>query len=150
MSIESLAHSDEYEADLVAWSERQAALARARKAHLMDLSHLAEELEEMGRRERRALESQLTRLLMHLLKWRFQPALRSGSWHLSIRDARRTILRILSDSPSLGPYLDAVFDACYENARGDAAAETALSLESFPPSMPFSRLDVLNSDFLPD
>ena len=150
MAIESLVSRDGYESDLVAWSERQAALARARKAHLLDLSNLAEELEEMGRRERRALESQLTRLLMHLLKWKFQPERRTGSWHLSIRDARRTVRRILRDSPSLEPYSVAVFDECYANARGDAAAETRLPLVEFPVSAPFAMQDALDSDFLPD
>jgi len=150
MPIESLVSHDDYENDLVAWSERQASLARARKAHLLDLSNLAEELEEMGRREKRALESQLTRLLMHLLKWKFQPERRTGSWHLTIRDARRAAARILKDSPSLGRHLDAVYDECYANARGDAAAETRLPLASFPVVAPFSHRDVLDPDFLPD
>ena len=150
MPIESLVSHDDYESDLVAWSERQASLARARKAHLLDLSNLAEELEEMGRKEKRALESQLTRLLMHLLKWKYQPERRSGSWHLTIRDARRTVARILRDSPSLGPYLDAVFDECYANARGDAAAETRLSPAAFPASSPFTRNETLDPGFLPD
>lgn len=150
MPIESLVRHDDYESDLVAWSERQAALARARKTHLLDLPNLAEELEEMGRRERRALESQLTRLLMHLLKWRFQPERRTGSWHLTIRDARRAVARIVRDSPSLGPHLDALFDDCYANARGDAAAETRLPLTAFPASAPFSRQKTLDPDFLPD
>lgn len=150
MAIESLVPRDSYESDLVAWCERQAALARARKAHLLDLSNLAEELEDIGCRERRALESQLTRLLMHLLKWKFQPERRAGSWHLSIRDARRTVRRILRDSPSLEPYSVAVFDECYANARGDAAAETRLPLALFPESATFATEQALDSEFLPD
>jgi len=150
MEIESLVPTGSYETDLVAWSERQAALARARRAHRLDLSNLAEELEEMGRREKRALESDLTRLLMHLLKWKIQPERRGGSWHLTIRESRRSVSRILADSPSLGPYLDAVFDDCYENARGDAAAETGLPQTAFPAAPPFSRRETLDPGYLPD
>jgi hypothetical protein len=149
MPIESLAPNADYDSDLVAWSERQAALARARKLHALDLMNLAEELEDMGRRERRALESHLTRLLMHLLKWRYQPERRTGSWHLTIREARRQIRRILQDSPSLVPYLESVFNECYQEARGDAAAETGLAIEAFPTQSPDTPSEVLAPGFLP-
>jgi ribosomal protein L29 len=138
-----------YERDYAAWLEEQARLARAGKAAALDLANLAEELEDMGRGERRALESQLTRLLMHLLKWRYQASHRGGSWHLTIREARRAIRRLLSDSPSLRPHLAAVLDACYQSARGDAAAQTGLPLTTFPVACPFTRDWVLNTEELP-
>ena len=139
-----------YERDFAAWLEQQAALARAGKASLLDLTNIAEELEDMGRSERRALESQFIRLLMHLLKWHYQKTHRSGSWHVSIRDARRQIERILSDSPSLQPYAAEIFASCYADARGDAAAETKQPIEVFPEDCPYTLDQVRDSEFFPD
>lgn len=150
MSIATETEQTLYERDYAAWLEQQAALARAGKPALLDLANVAEELEDMSRRERRALESQLIRLLMHLLKWQFQPAFRSGSWHLSIRDSRRRIGRILRDSPSLRPYLPAVLKDCYAAARGDAAAETGHPITVFPQVCPYTPDQISDPDFLPD
>ncbi len=139
-----------YEQDFDAWLHEQVALARDGKAAALDLDQIAEELEEVGRRERRALESHLTRLLMHLLKWRYQPTRRSGSWHLTIRESRRQLARILRDSPSLKAYFHAVFEPCYADARGDASAETGLSPDTFPTTCPFTPDEARDPAFLPD
>jgi hypothetical protein len=69
---------------------------------------------------------------------------------LSIREARRRIRRILQDSPSLVPYVESVFEDCYQDTRGDAAAETGMSLEVFPAQAPFPPDDVRAPGFLPD
>jgi hypothetical protein len=62
------------ESDFYAWSLEQAALLRAGRAEEADLAAIAEEIESMGKTEKRELVSRLTVLLLHLLKWRFQPA----------------------------------------------------------------------------
>jgi hypothetical protein len=139
-----------YERDFVAWLEQQATLARASQVSRLDLVNIAEELEGMGRSERRALESQLIRLLMHLLKWQYQGSHRTGSWHLSIRDARRQIERILKDSPSLQSYTAEIFAHCYDAARGDATAETNMPVEVFPVRCPYTLKQVRDAEFLPN
>lgn len=139
-----------YERDFVAWLEQQAALAHASQVSRLDLVNIAEELEDMGRSERRALESQLIRLLMHLLKWQHQGSHRTGSWHLSIRDARRQIERILRDSPSLQSYMAEIFVHCYDAARGDATAETNMPVEVFPAHCPYTLEQVRDAEFLPN
>jgi hypothetical protein len=140
MSAINPAKQSLYEHDFVAWLDQQAALVRASQLSKLDLVNIAEELENMGRSERRALESQLIRLLMHLLKWQYQRSHRTGSWHLSIRDARRQIEQILKDSPSLRSYMAEIFSQCYDAARGDAAAETNQPINVFPVNCPYTRL----------
>ena len=79
------AKSPLYDQDFFAWSRQQAALLRAGKLGQADIEHIAEEIESMGRTEKRELISRLTVLLLHLLKWRYQPDKRSPSWEASIR-----------------------------------------------------------------
>ena len=92
---------DRYEADLVAWAEANAALLRQGRLAEIDVEHIAEELEDVGKSERRALGSHLRNLMLHLLKWEFQDTRRGVSWQRSIHSARREIAVILADSPSL-------------------------------------------------
>lgn len=97
-----------YETDLYAWANENAALLRAGELDRIDLLHLAEELESMGRSERRALENRLAVLLTHLLKWRYQSALRGTSWRVTIKEQRLQVQRLLRDNPSLQPQLPAL------------------------------------------
>ena len=86
---------------MVAWALANAALLREGRVAEVDIAHIVEELEDLGKSERRALASHLRVLLAHLLKWQFQPGLRGPSWRLSIDNTRRDIQLILDDSPSL-------------------------------------------------
>ena len=97
--------SDLYDRDFYAWTAEQAALLRAGKLSSADTAHIAEEIESMGRSEKRELVSRLTVLLQHLLKWRFQPDRRSTSWRLSIANTRDQLSEHLADNPSLGAKL---------------------------------------------
>ena len=90
-----------YEEDLYAWSLQQAALLRARRADSLDWEHLAEEIAAVGGKDRRKLESRLCVILLHLLKWQAQPALRGASWRKTLRTQRREIRKLLKQSPSL-------------------------------------------------
>ena len=104
----------------------------------------------MGRRERRSLESNLVVLLLHLLKWQFQPEQRSGIWEGSILEHRRRIQKPLRDSPSLHVYLTNIVPNAYTAATKQAKAETGLPLPTFAPTCPY-EVDVMRGDdFLPD
>ncbi len=141
-----------YDQDTAAWAAANADLLRQRRFAELDVPHLIEELEDMGKSERRALESHLSVLLMHLLKWEHQPSMRSNSWRLSIENARQSIEEIIEDSPSLKPKLyDEIFVArAYARARRLAAIETGLELCGFPEKCPVAIKSVLeDSTHLP-
>ena len=139
-----------YDQDFYAWLGNNAHLLREGRLNAIDAMHLAEELEDMGRSQKRAIASHLRVLLSHLLKWRYQPARRSVSWRLSIRNARDQIEAIVDDSPSLRRELPEVLSREYEKARKYAADETELPLETFPVQTPFLMEQVFDDDYLPD
>jgi ribosomal protein L29 len=139
-----------YDEDFFAWTEEQARLLRAGELAEIDALNLAEEVESMGRRDRQELESRLTVLLAHLLKWQVQPERRSTSWSGTIREQRRQIARKLRDSPSLRPVLEEVLAEVYADAREDAAEETGISEADFPADFPFTVAEILSRSFLPD
>lgn len=134
-----------YERDTAAWAAANAELLRQRRFDELDVPHLIEELEAMGKSERRALESHLSVLLMHLLKWAHQPSMRSNSWKLSIENARQSIADNIEDSPSLKPKLEdpAFIARAYSKARRNAAIETGLELSYFPENCPFAIKEAL-------
>jgi hypothetical protein len=139
-----------YEQDLVAWAAANAALLRAGRLAEIDVANIAEELEDMGKSERRALASHIRNLLMHLLKWRYQAGLRGASWRLAIDNARQEIRTIVEDSPSLVPRVAASVDKEYPSARRNAATETGFPQDRFPAVCPFETSQVLDEDFWPD
>lgn len=139
-----------YETDLYAWAMQNAALIRSGRLGEADLMNIAEELESMGRSERRALANRLAVLLMHLLKWRYQPALRGKSWQATIKEQRRQVMKLLQDSPSLKPNLPVILADVYEDALLMAVAETHLDESTFPSTCPFSLEQVLDQDYWPD
>jgi Domain of unknown function DUF29 len=139
-----------YEADFFRWTEAMAAALRSGDLSQLDLENLAEEIESLGRSDRRELKSRLVVLLHHLLKWQFQSELRSRSWRGTINEQRRQILDVLEDSPSLRSVLALSLDKCYADARREAADETGLSIAVFPNSCSYGIEDILNHEFLPD
>jgi hypothetical protein len=138
-----------YEADYLKWIETTVEKLRVRDYSNIDWENLIEEIEDMGRSERKSLKSNLIVVLTHLLKWQFQPEFRSGSWKGSIVEHRRRIRDALKDSPSLKPYLQEVFAECYLDAVELASAETELPMETFPGESPYTSAAVLDSNFLP-
>lgn len=139
-----------YETDLYAWAIRNAALLRAGELDRIDPEHIAEELESMGRSERRALESRLSVLLMHLLKWRHQSALRGTSWRATIKEQRLQVNRLLRDNPSLQAQLPTLLPEAYESAVLKAVRETGLGEANFPRDCPFTPDQALDAEFWPD
>ena len=77
-----------YEKDIVAWANEQASFIRAGRFELLDLEHIAEEIEDVGKSEQRELENRMAILLAHLLKWQYQPARRGASWQKTIKVQR--------------------------------------------------------------
>lgn len=140
-----------YNADFVLWSEQTAQTLRRKDFDAVDWENLIEEIESLGRSERHALASQLTRVLMHLLKWEFQSERRSNSWRGSLVEGRIQIRRLLKSSPSLKNYLLDILAECYQDAVEQASAETGLPIKAFPAKCPYPlEAQILNLDFLPD
>lgn len=139
-----------YETDYCGWLFSQRDKIERGEVNTIDRAHLIEELGDLGRREQRAVQSQLTRLLVHLLKWRYQPNQRSGSWRATIREARKQIHRLISESPSLQPNVNYWLGIAYDDARELASDETGLPLDEFPEELPFTDRQILDPDFLPD
>lgn len=139
-----------YDTDYLQWLETTIEQLQQQHYGAVDWQNLIEELADMGRSERRALESNLVILLLHLLKWQFQPQRRGGSWRGSIVEHRRRIRRALQESPSLKPHLEDVFAEAYRDAVEQALAETGLAPEMFPTDCPYSIAETLESSFLPE
>jgi hypothetical protein len=138
----------DYENDFYGWTQQQAQLLRNREVGRIDWNHLAEEIEDMGRAEKRQLESRLEVLIMHLLKWQFQPNLRSRSWQLTIKEQRLRLEKLLQENPSLKSILTDVRAKIYPLAVISAEKETGLS--SFPETCPYNLTEILSSEFFPE
>jgi hypothetical protein len=139
-----------YETDFYAWAMEQAALLRAGKLSAADIENIAEEIESMGKTEKRELISRLKVLLMHLLKWQFQPAGRCVSWQLTIKEQRREVADHLSDNPSLKSRLPEAIESAYSVAIIAAARETSIAEEVFPSECPWSFDQIMDGAFWPD
>ncbi|MBS0176714.1 MAG: DUF29 domain-containing protein [Nitrospira sp.] len=139
-----------HDLDAHAWATETAALIRAGRLEDVDFEHVAEELESMGAAERNALNSRMTELLLHLLKWRFQPERHGASWEVSIIKQRNGIADLLETSPSLRPRLLEVLAKAWPRALRLAVAETRLPLASFPEDCPFTLEEVLAAEFWPE
>lgn len=139
-----------YEIDYLQWIETTLAKLRCQDYSSVDWGNLIEEIEDMGRGEKRSLESNLIVVLLHLLQWQFQTEQRSGSWEGSIVEHRRRIKKALKESPSLKPYLESIFLETYTEAVKQAKAETGLLLEIFPIECPYSLINVIDDEFLPE
>jgi len=139
-----------YDRDFYAWSREQAELLRAGKLAEADIEHIAEEIDSMGRTEKRELISRLAVLLLHLLKWRYQPTNRGASWEASIRVQRNRLADHLDDNPSLKPILPQALAAAYRDAALEAVAETGMARGAFPDLCPWSVEQAMDAGFWPE
>ncbi|NML62394.1 DUF29 domain-containing protein [Massilia sp. RP-1-19] len=139
----------DYEADFVAWVERQAALLRAGQFSELDCENLLEELESMGSNEHHELRSRMIVLLAHLLKCKHQPQRKCKSWFSTLGEQRDQIAIRLQRSPSLRRYVDRYINAAYRSAVYPASVETGLPESAFPATPPFSEEEVLGLRFIP-
>jgi hypothetical protein len=136
-----------YDTDFDAWIQTQAAALRAKDWAALDLEHLAEEVEELRKTERRGVCSQLRLILSHLLKWVYQPDKRTESWRSTIANGRVLVEDDLEGNASLARELDALAAWTYPRACRDAARETGLPLATFPETCPWLPVQVLDADF---
>ncbi|MFP5274319.1 DUF29 domain-containing protein [Coleofasciculus sp.] len=142
--------SELYETDFYAWTQEQVTLLKDQHWDQLDRLNLIEEIETLGRQERKELRNRLGLLFGHLLKWQFQPAKRSNSWLGTIREQRIQIKLLLQDSPSLNPYLEEVFLTAYELGLALAIRETQLGEKLFPEACPYTPEQIMNPEFLPE
>lgn len=143
-----------YEDDFHAWCTQQAARLRKRARpganDRLDYENLAEEIETLGRSDRRAIKSQIRLLLAHLLKWHHQPERRGASWEDTIFNARIAIAELLKESPSLGAFAREAIGETYPLSVRDAVSETGLSKRTLPDACPFTHDEVFDQEFLPN
>lgn len=138
-----------YERDFYAWLQDQAIKLRARSHNDIDWENLAEEIESVGRSEKKEIRTRLALLIHHLLKWQFQPGRRCESWRITIGEQRMWIPADIEDSPSLKDYPEEIFEKAYAEGRRQAIKETGLSAKTFPAPSPFSVTDALDDRFWP-
>jgi hypothetical protein len=115
-----------------------------------DVDHIAEEIEGIGKTEKRELVSRSTVLLLHLLKWQCQPGLRNSSWEAGIAVQRIKLADRLVDNPSLKPKIPEAIDMAYRVGVIEAAAETGLGKTTFPEACPWRFEQVMDPAFWPD
>ncbi len=139
-----------YDKDYYLWLEETVQLLREGQFTKLDINNLIEEIEDMGRSEKKAVKSNLKILLCHLLKYKYQPEKRSKSWLSTIFEHRDRLEDDFAESPSLKRYFEEVFESCYQKARKQASIETGLPLETFPINYPFTSQQILDMDYLPE
>lgn len=139
-----------YEDDIIAWSEQQAALLRDGRWESLDRDNIAEEIEDVGKSEKRELQSRQVVLLTHLLKWKYQPGRRGHSWRNTIREQRAAIADDLARYPHLKPLMSNPqwLRQIYRRARIETEAQTRL--QELPDDMPWDLEQMLAADFLPE
>lgn len=140
-----------YEQDFYAWTLEQANLLKNNQLAKLDVQHLIEELESMSATERRELLSRLEVLLMHLLKWQFQPSFRGRSWLLTIEEQRDRLADHLELNPSLKnrDTLQTALNKAYKHATRGAEKETGLARSAFPETCPYSLEQIMDENFYP-
>ncbi len=138
-----------YQHDILAWANEQAAFLRVGRFDLLDIDHLAEEIEDVGKSEQREWMSRMAVLLMHLLKWHYQPSRRSSSWQRTIQEQRKLVNSRLRDTPSLKPRLTNPewLSDVWSEAVTMVIDET--ELDCFPDRLIWDLNQVLSPDWLP-
>jgi Domain of unknown function DUF29 len=127
----------DYQKDFYSWTREQAELLRSGRFNELDIVNLIKEIETMGRSEKRELESRLTVLLVHLLKWQYQPARRGRNGQLTIQEQRLEFFDVLKDNPGLKPQMQALLTHSYRKSKIRASKKTGLDTDDFPIACPW-------------
>ena len=138
-----------YERDFYLWCFEQAELLRLRRFAQADLPNIVEELESMGRSDRRALGSSYRLVIAHLLKWQFQPQMRGSSWEITLVRERAHIKDMEAQSPSLRADARRIVEDVYLDAKREAATDTKLPRSTFPAECPYTLDQLRDADWLP-
>jgi hypothetical protein len=138
-----------YEADFAEWARQNAELLRSGRVSEADLEHIAEEIDDMGKRERHSLFSRLVRVIEHLLKWEHQPERRGSSWNRTMVAQRLAVKDLLEENPSFHSSLPEVVDRAYERAVNIVSAVLRRPTTDFPETCPYTLEQLLDTTFLP-
>jgi hypothetical protein len=138
-----------YDLDFYQWTQSQSDLLRVEEWEQLDWQHIAEEIESLGKKDKRQVQSRLAVLITHLLKWEYQPEKRSPSWRKTLKEQRFRLMLILNDSPSLKVGLPEFVAVVYPYAVENAADETGLDRRLFPVVCSYRIEQVLDPVFLP-
>jgi len=137
--------NDLYEADFFQWTQETSDCLRRGEFTKIDVPALVEEAEDLGKRQKSALQSRLAVLIGHLLKWDRRPARRSDSWQATIKLQRSRIERLLSQSPSLRPFLSETLPQAYSDAVLLAIKDTGLDEKTFQKTCPYTLEEILST-----
>jgi hypothetical protein len=138
-----------YDEDFFEWTRRNAELLRGGRLEQADIEHIAEEIEDMGKRDLKELNSRVRVLVGHLLKWQLQSEKKSRSWERTIASQRTQLGQLLEDIPSLRVKIQPNLRRNYESTVNLAVIETGLTKSLFPAECPFTIEQILGSEFLP-
>jgi hypothetical protein len=139
-----------YEKDFNLWIEQTIDYLKNGDLTKLDRENLIEEIKSMGNSDKRETFSRLKLLLMHLLKWKYQPQKRTSSWLNTIDEQREQLELILKNSPSLKPYFQEILSDCYQKAIRATVNETNLPRKIFPTECPFTPKQILDADYFPE
>jgi len=141
-----------YETDVIAWAQEQVRLLRAGRFDALDIEHIADEIEDVGKSEQRELESRMAVLLAHLLKWQHQPGRRGSSWQRTIEEQRKAIARRITKTPSLKSDLQDAewWEGVWGDALIKAADETGIDISQLLGRCPWLEEQILSAEFYPD
>ncbi|MBV9404474.1 MAG: DUF29 domain-containing protein [Acidobacteriaceae bacterium] len=132
-----------YDRDFLEWTEATVQAIRTGRWNDIDREALAEEIEDLGKRDRREVISRLQVLLQHLLKCKYQPEQQSSTWLVTINEQRRQLALLFEDSPSLRAQAEKFIENAYPEARRWASEETDLDKSVFPEVCEWSTEEVL-------
>jgi hypothetical protein len=138
-----------YEEDVAAWAQEQVALLRSGKWALLDIEHIAEEIEDMNISHRHQLAHRMAILMAHMLKWKYQPERRGSSWEKTIHNQRDKLAKLLKKMPSLRPLLQ---DTEWAQDVWDDAVDIAgreADLTDLPKVREWEFEQILSTDYLP-
>jgi hypothetical protein len=138
-----------YEKDLYLWGQEHINLLKQGRLNEIDIEHLIEEIEDMGRSQQHVIYSHQVNLIMHLLKWDYQSNIQSHSWKISILNARISISRLIKTTPSLQESPLKNLNDAYEDARELASNETGIDIKKLPKICPYTIEEILNKNWLP-
>jgi hypothetical protein len=138
-----------YDNDVIAWANEQARLLRAGRFDALDIEHIADEIEDVGKSEKRELASRMAVLLTHMLKWQYQPGGRGNSWRRTIKEQRNRVGLCIDQTPSLKAELRDSFwwSDVWSDAVAKASEETGLG--EFPECCPWTFDQIMNPEFWP-
>jgi hypothetical protein len=145
-----ISHRDLYEQDFCLWIEQAVKLLSENRLSELDRENLIEEISDMGNSQKHSLESNLEIILMHLLRYQYQPEKRTNSWRSTLFEHRCRLHKAFKTSPSLKRHFAEEFNGCYATARKFAAIETGITIHTFPVTSPFTPSQVLDEDYLPE